>query len=120
MKKTVFKSFLILVVLGSASVSMAATSIYMATTLGNGNSFSPSNRVGFSVFSTQVTYSVTSCHINGTYEYGAVGGSYTTADASKIYFKNIPTQTITNPTGQPDPPTTYGDLPGGYASWTVY
>ena len=114
MKKTIFCSVLMLVVLASASGAMAVTTIIGATTLGNAsNSFTPSTKVGISVLSTLTAYAATSCHVNGSYEYGTVGGTGTTQDPSKIYQATIPAQT--GSVGVPDAPTSATAL--GSQSW---
>ncbi|MGD0584756.1 MAG: hypothetical protein ABSA86_03130 [Oryzomonas sp.] len=111
MKKTIFSSVLMLVVLVSASAAMAATSITGQTTLGNAtNSFTPSTKVGMYVAATQTTYAATSCHVNGTYEYGTVGGSGTVQDPSKIYQGTIKAGQSGN-WGVPDQPTDATQLP---------
>ena len=118
MKKTIFRSVLMLVVLVSASAAMAATTITGPTTInGSTNSFQPSQKVGLAVSSAATSYAVTSCHLSGSYEYGTVGGANTVASASAIYRKTIPTQSGT--VGTPDAPTTTTDLPSGYGTWTI-
>jgi hypothetical protein len=92
MKKTILSSVLLLAVVALAPAAMAATSIIGATTLGSAtNSFTPSTKVGLSVISTQTAYAASSCHVNGTFQYGTVGGTGSAQDASKIYQADIPT-----------------------------
>jgi hypothetical protein len=118
MKKTIFSSVLMLVVLASASAAMASTSITGSTTLGNAtNSFTPSAKVGIFISSIATSYAATSCHLNGTYQYGTVGGTGTAADPSKIYTKAIPSQSAYTIGTPSDTSSTTTDLPGGFATW---
>jgi hypothetical protein len=72
--------------------------------------------VGIGILSTQTAYAATSCHINGSYEYGTVGGTGTTQDPSKIYQAPIKDQTSnTTGVGIPDYPTSATAL--GTQSW---
>jgi len=93
MIKNIFRSILLLSIVASSSVAMATTSIEGATTIGSAsNSFTPSAKVGISITSLPTSYTATSAHLNGTFQYGTVGGSGTTQDASKIFSAPIPTQ----------------------------
>lgn len=100
MKKQILKAFLVLAVLSSASTAMAVTSIVATITIGAGNTFSPSTKVGLSITSIATSYTAGSCHLNGTKEYATVGGSNLTVngynDPSKIYTKDITTQATDN------------------------
>jgi hypothetical protein len=111
MKKQILKSFLILAVVGSASAASATTSINSTITIGAGNTFTPSTKVGISTSAVPTSYTAASCHLNGTKEYATIGGSNLTVNAnlddpSKIYSTDIPVQSTTNtvgvPTGQTD------------------
>ena len=115
MKKQILKAFLVLAVVGSASAAMAETTIVGTTMIGAGNTFTPSTKVGISISAVATAYAAGSCHLNGTKEYGTVGGTGITgtyADASKIYTKDIPTQSTTNNVGVPTPQTTATQLQG--------
>jgi len=115
MKKTIFSSVLLLVVLASASAAMAVVTIEGATTIGSAsNSFTPSAKVGLSVTATTIAYAATSCHLNGTLQYGTVGGTGTAKDASKIYSSAIISQTGKT-IGYPQQTDSATDLPTG--SW---
>jgi hypothetical protein len=115
MRKEIFKAFLILAVIGVSSSAWASgTSIVGVTTIGGpSNTFSPSSKVGISVASNATSYVASSCHVNGTFEYGVVGGTGlagTYTDTSKMYKATIPTQsgTVGAPTAQSDPTTLAG------------
>lgn len=115
MKKQILKAFLILAVASSASTAMATVTINTTVTVGAGNTFSPSTKVGISMTSIATSYAAGSCHLNGTKEYGTVGGSGVTgtySDPSKIYVKDIPTQATTNTVGVPTTQTTATSLIG--------
>lgn len=104
MRQQILKAFLVLAVVGSASAAKATVTISQTVTIGAGNTFSPSTKVGISMTSISTSYTAGSCHLNGTKEYGTVGGSGITgtyADPSKIYSANIPTQATTNTVGVP-------------------
>lgn len=106
MKKQVLRAFLVLTVLGFAASASATTSITGATTIGSAaNTFTPSAKVGISISSSATSYAAAACHVNGTFEYGTIGGtnlSGSFTDTSKIYKKDIPTQsgTVGAPTAQ--------------------
>lgn len=111
MSKLIFRSLLILAVVASSTVAMATTTITGATTIGSAsNSFTPSSKVGISIISTANSYAAAACHVNGTFEYGTVGGSGTTQDTSKIFSKAIPAQTGT--IGAPTAQTSATELTG--------
>ena len=116
MKKTIFSSVLMLVILASASAAMATTLISGQVSLSaSGNSFTPSSKVGISLTSLTNSYAATSCHVSGTYEYGTLGGTGLTgaaSDPSKIYQTTIPTQSATATVGAPDATTSATSLPG--------
>lgn len=112
MKKQVFRSLLILAVLGAASSAMAATTIQGQVTLGEKGSFTPSNKVGLLVSSTALSYAATAVHLTGTRQYGTVAGTGVTGDPSKIYWKDAPTQTGT--IGMPTAPTDATALGSGW------
>jgi hypothetical protein len=117
MKKQILKAFLVLAVVASASTAMATTSIVSTTMIGAGNTFTPSTKVGISVTAINTSYVAGSCHLNGTKEYGTLGGSNLTVaagkdDTSKIYTKDIPTQATTNTVGVPTPQTSALALQG--------
>jgi len=106
MNTKILKVLVVVGALGCASSALAAgTSIVGTVTIGGG-SFTPSSKVGLSIASQSTSYAAASAHLNGTYEYGTVGGtgltgSYT--DTSKIYQGDIPSQsgkTIGTPTQQ--------------------
>lgn len=118
MKKQILKAFLVLAIAGAASSAMATTSITGQTTIGNGNTFSPSSKVGISITAIPTSYAAGSCHVNGTKEYGTVGGTGITGtnnDPSKIYSENIPTQSSTNTNGVPTSQSSATALQG--SSW---
>jgi hypothetical protein len=107
MRKAIFKAFLVLAIIGLSAPAWATSTISAPTTLGSAaNTFSPSAKVGISVTSISTSYAAGSCHLNGTFEYGIVGGtgltgSYT--DVSKMYKETIPDQsgkTVGTPTSQ--------------------
>ena len=118
MKKQILKAFLVLAVVGASTSAMAAgTLITGIITIGAGNTFSPSTKVGISLISVPTSYSSASCHLNGTKQYATIGGSnlsgsYT--DASKIYTADIPSQSSTNTTGVP---TSQTDATAITGSW---
>ena len=90
MKKQILKAFLTIAVLSSASTAMAITSIIDTITIGAGNTFSPSTKVGLTISAVNTSYAAASCHLNGTKEYGTVGGANLTGsynDPSKIYIQ---------------------------------
>lgn len=94
MKKRILKSFLLLAVVGSASTAMATQTISGTVTIGAGNTFSPSAKVVLSVTSVATAYTATSAHLNGTKQYGTVGGANITGtytDPSKIYVADYAT-----------------------------
>ena len=96
MNKQILKAFILLTIVGFASSAMATATINASTTIGSGNTFTPSAKVGISITSGTLSYAAGSCHVNGTKEYGTVGGTGLTgtySDTSKIYIKDIPTQT---------------------------
>jgi hypothetical protein len=114
MKKQVLKSFLLLAIVGSASTAMAVTSIVGQVTIGAGNTFTPSAKVGIRIISGPLSYAAQSCHINGTKEYGTTGGTGSAKDVSKIYSKNIPDQASnTTGVGIPGDPADATDLASG-------
>jgi len=115
MKKQILISFLVLAIAGSASSAMATTSISGEVTIGAGNTFTPSAKVGIKIISAVGSYAPTSCHMNGTKEYGTVGGTGTTQDPSKIYSQAIPSQTGATSVGVPDDPASAIALSG--TSW---
>lgn len=117
MKKQILKAFLLLAIAGSASTAMAVTSIVEESTIGNGNTFTPSAKVGIYIISSPLSYAATSCHLNGTMEYGTVGGTNTTQDPSKIYSQAIPTQATTNTWGIPDQPGSAITITGTGTAW---
>lgn len=106
MKKDICKVFFVIAAIGLSTSAWAETSITGVTTIGGAsNTFSPSAKVGISVSASSTSYAAASCHVNGTFEYGVVGGtgltgSYT--DTSKIYKAAIPAQSgnVGTPTGQ--------------------
>jgi len=107
MKKQVLKALLVLAVLSFAATASATTTITGATTIGSSaNSFTPSAKVGISITSISTSYVAGSCHVNGTFEYATLGGTGITGtytDTSKIYKKDIPSQTgktVGTPTSQ--------------------
>lgn len=107
MKKQILKAFLLLGIIGSASSALAVTSIEGTVTIGAGNTFTPSAKVGIRIISAALSYAAQSCHINGTKQYGTVGGTGTTQDVSKIYSQDIPNQSsVTTGVGQPSDPAT--------------
>lgn len=105
MKKIAFKIAFIAAVAMCASTAFAQGSINASTVIGGG-SFTPSAKVGISISSGDTSYAAASCHLNGTYEYGTVGGSGLTGtfnDASKVYQEAIPsgqTGSVGTPTAQ--------------------
>lgn len=112
MTKLIFRSFLVVFMLVSASAAMATVTINGATTIGSAsNSFTPSAKVGISITSTANSYAAGACHVSGTFEYGTVGGTGTTEDVSKIYSKAIPAQG-TNTTCAPTSQTSATALQG--------
>ena len=96
-----------------ASSAFAVTPITGSTTIGNGV-FSPSTKVGISVASGASSYAATSCHLNGTLEFGVGGGLAFTGDASKVVSKTIPTQSTSAATGVPDSPVDATSLGTGW------
>jgi hypothetical protein len=108
MKKQILKAFLVLGILSAASTALAVQSITATVTIGNGNTFSPSSKVGISIASIATAYTASSCHLNGTKMYGTVGGAGITGttnnDPSKIYTTDRPSQatnaTVCVPTAQ--------------------
>lgn len=106
MKKQVLKAFLVLAVVASASSAMATQTINATVTIGAGNTFSPSSKVVISLASIATSYTASSAHLNGTKEYGTVGGSGltgTNADPSKVYSRDYTTSAGSNvatPTAQ--------------------
>jgi hypothetical protein len=115
MRKSIYSLVLMFAITAFATSAMAVTTITGQTVLGSGaNSFTPSAKVGLKVLSSATSYAATACHLNGTTQYGTVGGSGTTQDASKIYTKPIPTQQSTNTAGVPDDPTSPTDIGTGW------
>ena len=112
MKKQILKAFLVLAVVGSASSAMATQTISGTVTIGAGNTFSPSTKVVISIASIATSYTAASAHLNGTKEYGTVGGSGlagTNADPSKVYQRDYTTtagSTVATPTAQATAATT--------------
>lgn len=95
MKKSIFKAFLFLAIAGSATTAMATQTISGTTTIGSGNTFTPSAKVVISVTSLPTAYTATSAHLNGTKQYGTVGGANitgTNTDPSKIYVADYTTE----------------------------
>lgn len=93
-----------------ASTSFAGT-ITGSTTIGGGT-YSPSAKVGINLVSAAAAYGATSAHLNGTYEYGTVGGTVAAGnDPTKILSKAFTTP-ATNTVGVPEAPTA-GALPSG-------
>ena len=96
MKKQIYKVMLILAIVGCSSMAHATKSINGTVTIGGAtNTFTPSAKVGMSVTATVAAYTATSCHLNGSFQYGTVGGTGTTQDASKIYKAPFPSQSST-------------------------
>jgi len=115
MKKQILKAFLVLAIVGAATSAMAVTSIVQTITIGAGNTFSPSSKVGLSITAGNTSYTAGSCHLNGTKEFGTVGGSGITGtynDPSKIYSKVIPEQASTNTVGIPTTQDSATELQG--------
>lgn len=105
------KTFILLLALCLyATGAFATVSIDTSTTIGGGT-FTPSKGVGISIASKATGYAATSCHVNGTFEYGTGGGTTFTGDASKIVQADIPTQTGT--IGTPTTVTSDTELPTG-------
>ena len=106
MKKQILKAFLVLAIVGAASSAMALTTISGQTTIGSGNSFTPSAKVVISISSISTSYTAGSAHLNGTNEYGTVGGANLTgtfADPSKVYSEPYTTtagSSVATPTSQ--------------------
>jgi len=106
MKKPITKLMVILAICGMSSTAFATVAITQTTTIGGAsNTFTPSAKVGISAASIATSYVATSCHVNGTFQYGTLGGTGLTAntysDPSKIYQSDIPSQsgkTIGEPT----------------------
>ena len=102
------KKLIVLVAcLAFSTSAFAATSITDAQTTSIGGSpFTPSTKVTLSVLASTIAYSVSSCHLSGTREYGTVGGSVDLGeDASTIGYKAIPDQsgnTVCVPTAPTD------------------
>lgn len=115
MQKFILNSLVALALIVPASAAMATVTISGQTSLGS-SSFTPSAKVGISITATASAYAATSCHLNGTYEYGTVGGTGTTQDPSKIYSATIPSQSSTATVGAPDATTTATALPTA-ATW---
>ena len=118
MKKQILKAFLVLAVVGSASAAMAETTIVGTTMIGAGNTFTPSTKVGISITAIPTSYVAASCHLNGTKEYGTLGGSNLNVvagkdDPSKIYSKPIPAQATDAVVGKPSAQTSALQLSTG-------
>jgi hypothetical protein len=94
-----------------AAVAFAAD-ITSSTVIGNG-AFTPSSKVGIKLISLPSSYAATSAHVNGTFQYGTVGGSGVVGDPSKIVKKTLPTQTGT--VGAPDAPESATSIGTGWA-----
>jgi len=116
MRKLIISLTAALVCVAWASVALAVTSITGTVTIGANQSFTPSTKVGISVASTATAYGARSCHLNGTFEYGTVGGTGQTLDASKIYYQNITAQASTNTVCVPTAVTSATDI-GAAANW---
>jgi hypothetical protein len=114
MKKQILKAFLVLAIVASASTAMAGATIVGTVTIGAGNTFTPSTKVGINIMSTSTSYAAAGAHLNGTKEYGTVGGSGLAAgqDPSKIYSKDIPSQVATATVGAPTTQTDATQLVG--------
>lgn len=106
MKKNIFKAFIFLAISGSATTAMATQTISGTVTIGAGNTFTPSAKVVISVTSAATSYTAASAHLNGTKQYGTVGGANITGsytDPSKIYVADYTTtagSTVATPTSQ--------------------
>lgn len=96
----------------STSTFAFAGDITGSTTIGSGT-FTPSAKVGIKLISAPGSYAATSAHVNGTFEYGTVGGTGVTGDPSKILKKTIPAQSGT--VGVPTAPASATALESGYA-----
>lgn len=118
MKKQIFRAFLVLAVAGCASTAMAGTaSITSGVTLGSSaNSFSPSSKVGLSLTSDGVSYSVTAAHVAGSLQYGSGGGTTFTGDTSKILSAPIPDQAGLQ-VGTPTATSSATSLPSVTGGW---
>jgi hypothetical protein len=114
MKKQILKSFVLLAIVGSASTAMAVTSIVGQVTIGSGNTYTPSAKVGIRIISSALSYAASSCHINGTKEFGTTGGTGSAKDVSKVYSRSIPDQASnTTGVGIPSDPADATDLASG-------
>jgi len=114
MKKQIFKAFLVLAIVGSASAAMAAQTISQTVTIGTGT-FSPSAKVVIMIASSATSYAATSAHLNGLKEYGTVGGANivgTFSDPSKVYSRAYATTPATSTIATPASPTSASELGG--------
>lgn len=95
---------------GAFASTALAGSITSSTTIGGGT-YAPSTKVGVLLVSLPASYGATSCHLNGTIEYGTVGGTGVTGDPTKIMSKPY-TSATTSGIGIPEAPTALA-LPAG-------
>lgn len=122
MVQRILKTFLLLSIIGSAATAMATQTINGTVTIGGGNTFSPSAKVVISITSAPTAYTATSAHLNGTKQYGTVGGANITGtytDPSKIYVADYTTtagSAVATPTTTTSA-TSLADATGG--TWTA-
>lgn len=88
---------------GAFASTALAGSIISSTTIGGGT-YAPSTKVGVSLVSLRTSYGATSMHLNGTIQYGTVGGTGVTGDPTKIMSKPY-TSATTSTVGIPETPT---------------
>lgn len=104
----------------SATGALAAnpTDIIGGTSIAIGNgTFTPSNKVGIKIWSSASSYAASSAHLNGTFEYGTVGGTGVTGDPSKILKKAHTTSSAESTAGYgiPTAPASATALGSGFA-----
>ena len=103
----------------SSAAFASPTVISSSTTIGGGT-FAPSTKVGLSAYSASTSYTVTSAHLSGTFQYGSGGGSAYTGDPTKIMYATIPSQATNATVGAPIPTTSATALPSpASGSWTA-